>query len=402
MWIPRSWQDLELAIGVQIEGESLDFKKALPPKAAIRDLAKDAAAMSIGGGVIVVGVDESQGVATAITPIELAGAVERVQQVIDAYVAPAVAVKITPIRENEDDDTGVLVIAVSASWSAPHQYEHRFPARAGSTTRYLAEREIEALYARRWELREEGNAHFGIQGHSLPPGVRLDLGGAPVGVLRLHVRPPSRLHTPEEPYLGQPLRNAVAAAAATTSQFIHPEFHPASFDLLRSWAPAGPYGWSAGKFLQGGQVFSVMVGGMYTYGNGLSFTVTLDLSADLGPDAPEGARCAQEHHWAIETMALLAIAGQFFDPVAEASLLRVDLELGGLLDSVSWQASKGLAFGSGAPKVTENLYLAGDLVAARELAEDPRAATRALLDPFMIAILGEGSDLLSWVGKLSY
>src|SRR5690242_6721779 len=89
MWIPRTWADLERAIGVQIEGERLDFKSALPPNKKIRDLAKDAAAMSVGGGVLVIGIDETDGVASSISPIELGGAMERVQQVLDANVTPS-------------------------------------------------------------------------------------------------------------------------------------------------------------------------------------------------------------------------------------------------------------------------------------------------------------------------
>lgn len=78
--------------------------------------------MSIDGGVVLVGIAEKDGVATAITPSELRGAMERVQQVIDANVSPALPVEVTPLREQEGDEKGVLVISVPASWSAPHEY----------------------------------------------------------------------------------------------------------------------------------------------------------------------------------------------------------------------------------------------------------------------------------------
>jgi predicted HTH transcriptional regulator len=145
MWVPHTWSDLEPALGEQIEGVGLDFKSALPPKGRLRDLAKDAAAMSIGGGVILVGVAERDGVATEITAIELKGAMERVQQAVQANTAPALAIEVTPLREQEGDETGVLVISIPAFWSAPHEYEGRFPARAGATTRYLGEQEVENL-----------------------------------------------------------------------------------------------------------------------------------------------------------------------------------------------------------------------------------------------------------------
>jgi hypothetical protein len=401
MWVPQSWVDLELAIGVQVENASLDFKSELPPKGKIRDLAKDAAAMSIDGGVVLVGLAEEDGVATAITPIELKGAMERVQQVIDANVSPALPVEVTPLREKDGDEEGVLVISVPASWSAPHEYESRFPTRAGATTRYLGEREIEALYARRWELRQQGDLHAGMQGHQLPPGVRLEIGDA-VGLMRLHVRPPGNLRLPLEPHIGPALREATAEAAATVEGFMRREFHPKSLDLLQRWEPAGTLGWRAGRFLQGGLPLSVMVGAMYRYGTGFSFTMTIDLAEGLEPDAGDGARCAHEHHWAIEAMTLLSVAGYFFKSFPETGLLRVDLELGGLLEAVSWQASGGIAFDSGSPQVTENLYLNGDVFATHDLAQDPRAATRALLDPFMVAILSEGSDVVAWIETGQY
>jgi hypothetical protein len=154
--------------------------------------------------------------------------------------------------------------------------------------------------------------------------------------------------------------------------------------------------------LQGGLPLSVMVGAMYRYGTGFSFAVTIDLAEGLEPDAGDDARCAHEHHWPIETMTLLSVAGHFFKSFPETGLLRVDLELGGLLEAVSWQASGGLVFDSGAPQVTENLYLNGDLFATQDLAHDPRAATRALLDPFMVGILSEGSDVVAWVETGQY
>ncbi len=321
---------------------------------------------------------------------------------IEANVEPALAVEVTPLRENGGDEKGVLMISVPASWSAPHEYDGRFPARAGATTRYLNEREVEALYARRWELRQQGGLQAGLEGHQMPPGVRLDLGGAAVGMVRMHVRPPGNVRPPQEPHLGEPLREAVARAESTVSKLMRSEFHPKSLDLLRCWEPAGTYGWRAGRFLQGGAPLSVMVGAMYRYGTGFSFTVTIDLAEGLEPDAGAGAICAHEHHWAIEVMTLLSVAGHFYASHPEAALLRVDLELGGLLEAVSWQASGGIAFDSGAPKVTENLYLAGDVFPTRELAEDPRDATRALLDPFMVAILSEGSDIVGWVETGQY
>ena len=89
MWRPSSYEDVERAIGVLKETATLDFKKALSKGQGALDLAKDCAAMAIEGGSIVVGVAEDGAArAASLEPIELAGAPERVQQVVDANVYP--------------------------------------------------------------------------------------------------------------------------------------------------------------------------------------------------------------------------------------------------------------------------------------------------------------------------
>jgi hypothetical protein len=398
MWNLQEWSDLERAIGVQSEDDAIDFKRELPPKGKIRDLAKDVAAMSIGGGVIVIGVDESNGLASAIAPIELKGVPEQVQQVIDANVSPQLATKITVLRKDPADEHGVVVISVPASWSAPHQYEGRFPARSGATTRQLVEREIESLYERRARLREGAQAEVGLANHQVPPGVRMQV-AEKTALMRMKVSPVGGARSPLEPYLGPPLQTAVVSAMDPIGSLVSPKFNPKSFDSLTRWSPAGPYGWRAGEFAVDPSPITVLVGAMFRYAGGFSFSVAIDLSMPaVGPDV----RCTHEHHWAIETMALLCIGGQFYSSVPEASLLRVELELGGLLDSVSWQASQGLSFHTNAPKVVENQYRAGGVFSARDLAEDPREAARDLLDPFMVAILTEGSDLVGWVKSQDY
>lgn len=398
MWTPREWSDLERAIDVQSEGDAIDFKRELPLKGKIRDLAKDVAAMSVGGGTIVIGVDESHGVASAITPIKLKGVPEQLQQVIDSNVTPPVSIEISILQKNAGDEDGVLVISVPASWAAPHQYDGRFPARSGSTTRYLVEREIESLYERRAQLRGDAETQAGLANHQVPPGVRVQVADK-TGLMRMQVSAVGGAHSPLEPYLGPPLQASVLGAMDPIGQLISPRFNPKTFDFLTRWSPAGPYGWRAGEFAVQESPISVVVGAMFGYGTGFSFSVAIDLAMPAaGPDV----RCTHEHHWVIETMALLCIAGQLFSSIPEASLLRVDLELGGLLDSMSWQASQGLAFNTNSPKVIENQYQAGGVFATRDLAEDPRQATRGLLDPFMVAILTEGSDLVGWVKTGNY
>lgn len=147
MWRPKTYQDVERAVGELSESAVLDFKRDV--SGSVKDFAKDAAAMSIEGGVIVVGVDEAGGEATAVNPIPLDGTPERIQQVIDSRVRPPLAVEIEAIRESAGDADGFVVVTVPASSLAPHMVETRLPARSGATTRWMDEAEVDRLYQRR-------------------------------------------------------------------------------------------------------------------------------------------------------------------------------------------------------------------------------------------------------------
>lgn len=397
MWIPQTWKDIELAIGTLSENEALDFKRDLAPGKKLNDIAKDAAAMSLQGGVILIGVDEHNNLATSITPVPLAGAVERIRQVLDTRVSPGLGVEIQKLTKDTGDKDGVIALTVPPSWSSPHQFDHRFPARSGSTTRWLSESELEGLFARRTSLQREGATENGMAGHEVPPGVRLEHLDH-VGVMRLRIRPLVSVQHPEEPRL----RRSLTQACFDTTQTLDAplgRFTPKTWDFLERWGPAGSLGWQAGRFTASAEQIqgSGIVGAVYRYGHGFSFTTQISLLSGMEPDAPAGATMAEEHHWAIEGMAQLALGAAFHREISEASLLRVDLELGGLLGAVSYQAARGLAFETGAPTVTENLYSVGDVFSTAELASDPREATRRLLDPLMVAILDEGLDIFEWI-----
>jgi predicted HTH transcriptional regulator len=137
VWRPRSYADVLAAVGALEEAPDLVLlgDLAVNPK----DLAKDAAAMSIDGGVIVIGVDETNGVASNATPIPLKGAPEKLAQVITSRVRPPLHFEIESLTKNQGDPDGFLVLEVPPSPWAPHMVENRFPARAGTTTRYLEE-----------------------------------------------------------------------------------------------------------------------------------------------------------------------------------------------------------------------------------------------------------------------
>ncbi len=202
VWRPTTWHDLVLALGQRHEDQQLDFKRELPSNA--RDLAKDAAAMSIDGGVIVIGVDENAGVASAILPLPLQGVVERLRQLIDSHVEPKLEVEISMLRDNPNDGDGVVVITVPKSESGPHQYDGRFPARSGPTTRYLGASEVAALYA--GPATESAESSNPIDEFVAPPGAGTG-GFVGVGRMKLQVSPAREFQHPDQPRLGPAARS---------------------------------------------------------------------------------------------------------------------------------------------------------------------------------------------------
>jgi hypothetical protein len=133
-----------------------------------------------------------------------------------------------------------------------------------------------------------------------------------------------------------------------------------------------------------------LVSATYQYENGLSFYTTIDLR-------PVGMqwRCTYENLWALETMADMAIAAQFFAEVDAASHLRIDLLLSGLEGSTSVEATHAEIEAPQAPKVQDNQFERGGIFTIDELVDDPRDATRALLERFFIAFLSPGYDVLA-------
>jgi hypothetical protein len=65
MWRPRTWREVNALVVQAIEETpSLDFKKAIPTTKVVpkinEEIAKDIAAMTVSGGVLIYGVDEDK------------------------------------------------------------------------------------------------------------------------------------------------------------------------------------------------------------------------------------------------------------------------------------------------------------------------------------------------------
>jgi len=161
MWIPRSEDEISGAIEARDLTETATFhaKAALPPKGnKSRDLAIDVAAMASDGGTLIYGIGEDEhGRPTKLKPIELAGAEERVSQIVRTCISEPPAIETYSIPTKADPALGYLVVTVPPSPRAPHMVtvggDHRYYGRSATGNVRLTEGEVARLYERRrrWE-----------------------------------------------------------------------------------------------------------------------------------------------------------------------------------------------------------------------------------------------------------
>jgi hypothetical protein len=160
MWIPASTADIEAAAksGDLRETAGFDGKRQLPVAAKNASLAVDVAAMSTEGGALLYGVGEDENKRlTVCDPFTLAGAAERVDQIVQTSIMEPPYIEQHPFPTEGDPSVGYLLVVVPQSARAPHQVivggEYRFYGRGSTGNRLLTENEIALLYQRRqaWE-----------------------------------------------------------------------------------------------------------------------------------------------------------------------------------------------------------------------------------------------------------
>ena len=299
MWAPKTWTELENLVGVGEETPSLEFKRLISPNTA--EVAKDIAAMTVNGGVVIYGMDEDKatGKASALIPIVLRGVEERLHSIAGMKIAPVPVFDVATLTANPEDSEGVIVVSVPPSTQAPHCVEHRFPCREGTTTRNLTEPEIARLYANRQAAAgERPDAVQLMQGfrHSLQVW-ETDVGGQPlpnrsIGEGRLLARPlvMEGLSLPGGAWQSQNLADAVARARDRTSSLFANPTLTYVFNRLREWTALDISGWRAGD--DSSAVYPMYdvtaIAAIMTYPGALSFHIAwgLDTGHGLPPAKP--------------------------------------------------------------------------------------------------------------------
>jgi len=135
-WPPLTEEALAQAAanGMLEENHYLDLKRELKGgDSGNRDIAKDIAAFSEDGGLIIIGVDEDTK-PPSLTPVQLANLSERIEQVGRTRVDEAVTVTTTQIPSKANPDEGYLLVHVPVSPRPPHMADNKYYARGDKTS----------------------------------------------------------------------------------------------------------------------------------------------------------------------------------------------------------------------------------------------------------------------------
>ncbi len=206
MWIPKSEEEIEKAVNSDALEETaiFDAKVALPSKNI--EIAKDIAAMSNDGGVIIYGIGEDENKRLKIlSPFVLEGQPERISSIAQTSIAEPPIFHIHTIPIKQEPSKGYIVIVIPPSERAPHMVivsgDHRYYGRNAKGNVLLSEAEVGRLYERRnrleVDLKELIEKEIKIAPY--PPNPKL-------GYLHVFIRPAfeqsgilDRIHTASKP-----------------------------------------------------------------------------------------------------------------------------------------------------------------------------------------------------------
>lgn len=142
-----------IADGSINESAYLDLKAAFgTTPAARKEMAKDLASFAIDGGQLLIGVGENKDEGSFfLSPVDLPGEVERIEQVATNRVDPSLAVRVREIPSSMHPGKGYLLVDIPVSPWAPHMVDNVYYARGERTTRRLNDAEVARLHALRNE-----------------------------------------------------------------------------------------------------------------------------------------------------------------------------------------------------------------------------------------------------------
>ena len=158
MWIPHTFQEIDdaIAAGQLVESATFDAKREYDGKTL--EIAKDIAAMSIDGGVIIFGIDEDQHKRLTIpSAVPLKGLADSINQIATTCIAEVPVIRTFAYEDPSDPSVGYLVVFVAPSPRAPHMViksqHNRFYCRRDTISVPMSEGDVARLYERRSQTR---------------------------------------------------------------------------------------------------------------------------------------------------------------------------------------------------------------------------------------------------------
>jgi hypothetical protein len=392
IWRPKTWDEVEALKGQAQESQALDFKRQIGTNP---EIAKDIAAMTVNGGVLIYGVDEDKEtlLATEITPITLKGAEEKLHQVAGSRVRPTPDFEVVTIPDPADATVGVAVVVVPASSQAPHQWEDRYPVRRGTTTEYLAEPEVERLYRQRHRLSgSPPTVEDLLEEFRQAPGTPLPVNRVDVGSFSLMVRTASNEVThPAGAWQEGALKAAIAGAAQRQAgRLANSSLVRGTWNAIAQWEPLGVDGWFANlpqDPLSGSsdKHFSAT----------LTYPARLCFLAQYAVTVPEGRggtsyKVAREDELVYDLIALLAMAGEYFTEVEGGGHLLAAISLRGFKDAESQFARNGRWQGT-LPGAADGVK-ADARASAIDLRDEPEQVARRMIERWLPAFYRDAED----------
>lgn len=147
--MPTTWQHIVDAAeaGILDETQWVELKAAIPPKspAANLELARDLAALAVEGGLLIVGIKDSDGKAGEVCGTELAGLGDRIDQVSRDRIHPPLVVRPIEITDPDQAGSGCVLVLVDASSEAPHMVDGRYWGRGATGKRPLTDSDVRKI-----------------------------------------------------------------------------------------------------------------------------------------------------------------------------------------------------------------------------------------------------------------
>jgi Schlafen, AlbA_2 len=148
-WTPAGWSDvLEAAAGGLLdESHWLDLKQELAPgkRTHNTELAQDLASLAVGGGLLVIGIEDHHSYAGKVCGVPLAGLADRVDQVARDKVRPSLVVRSREIPDPSRPGFGCLLVHVPPSAQAPHMVDYVFYGRSDRANMKLGNEEVRRI-----------------------------------------------------------------------------------------------------------------------------------------------------------------------------------------------------------------------------------------------------------------